>query len=53
MTAVIGDLFAWLNDGHRHVISTTMHPLFPLIVERVFDDALDYRLNVIRMPAHE
>jgi len=46
-------LFTWLNDGHRHVISTTMHSLFPLIVEGVFDEALYYRLNVIRVPAHE
>ena len=46
-------LFAWLDGEHRHVISTTMHPLFPLIAAGVFDEALYYRLNVVRMSAHE
>ncbi len=46
-------LFAWMDGGHRHVISTTMHPLFPLIAVGVFDEALYYRLNVVRMSAHE
>ena len=46
-------LVAWMDGGHRHVISTTMHPLFPLIAAGVFDEALYYRLNVVRMSAHE
>jgi hypothetical protein len=41
-------LHDWLDDG-RQVISTTMHPLFPLVVRGCFDEALYYRLNVVRL----
>ena len=36
----------WLDAGRKHVISTTVHPLFPLIARGLFDEALYYRLNV-------
>jgi transcriptional regulator of acetoin/glycerol metabolism len=38
-------LLRWLDAG-RQVISTTAHPLFPLITRGLFDEALYYRLNV-------
>jgi hypothetical protein len=41
-------LFRWLNDGGQ-VISATATPLFPLVVGGDFDEALYYRLNVIRL----
>jgi hypothetical protein len=41
-------LFRWLDDGGQ-VVSTTATPLFPLVVEGGFDEALYYRLNVIRL----
>jgi hypothetical protein len=39
-------LLSWLDTG-RQVISTTVHPLFPLIAHGLFDEALYYRLNVM------
>jgi hypothetical protein len=39
-------LSRWLDTG-RQVISTTAHPLFPLITRGLFDEALYYRLNVM------
>jgi hypothetical protein len=41
-------LLEWLDDG-RQVISATTHSLFPLVVRGSFDEALYYRLNVIRL----
>jgi transcriptional regulator of aromatic amino acid metabolism len=31
----------------EQVISTTVHPLFPLLASGLFDEALYYRLNVV------
>ncbi len=44
-------LFRWLNDrhGHKQVVSTTAHPLFASVAGGHFDEALYYRLNVIRL----
>jgi hypothetical protein len=39
----------WLDDSHerKHVVSTTAHPLFPLVEQGLFDEALYYCLNVL------
>jgi hypothetical protein len=44
-------LLAWLNAprDRTQVVSTTPHPLFPWVVRGHFDEALYYRLNVIRL----
>jgi len=44
-------LLAWLNAprDRTQVVSTTAHPLFPWVVRGHFDEALYYRLNVIRL----
>ena len=42
-------LFEWLEDGRRQVISTSTHPLFPALAQGRFDEALYYRLNVVRL----
>jgi len=42
-------LCEWLEDGRRQVISTSTHPLFPALAEGCFDEALYYRLNVVRL----
>ncbi len=44
-------LLAWLNAprARTQVVSTTAHPLFPWVVSGHFDEALYYRLNVIRL----
>ncbi len=44
-------LLAWLNTprDRKQVVSTTAHPLFPWVVRGHFDEALYYRLNVIRL----
>jgi len=41
----------WLHHGGRQVISTTTRPLFPAVAQSSFDEALYYRLNVIRVCA--
>lgn len=42
-------LLGLLDDGTRRkqVVSTTTHPLFPLVARGLFDEALYYRLNVV------
>ena len=42
-------LFEWLEDGRGQVISTSVQPLFSALAQGGFDEALYYRLNVIRM----
>jgi len=44
-------LFKWLDDPHgpKQVVSTSAHPLFPSVARGHFDEALYYRLNVIRL----
>ena len=44
-------LFRWLDDprGPKQVVSTTAHPLFTSVARGHFDEALYYRLNVIRL----
>jgi hypothetical protein len=44
-------LLAWLNTprDRTQVVSTTAHPLFPWVERGHFDEALHYRLNVIRL----
>jgi transcriptional regulator of acetoin/glycerol metabolism len=42
-------LLKWLDTRAAQVISTTTHPLFPLIAGGLFDEALYYRLNVTLM----
>jgi Sigma-54 interaction domain len=44
-------LLGWLDDPHgpKQVVSTTANPLFPSVARGHFDDALYYRLNVIRL----
>jgi len=44
-------LFRWLDDPHgpKQVVSTTADPLFPWVARGHFDEALYYRLNVIRL----
>jgi hypothetical protein len=44
-------LLRWLDDRHgpKQVVSTTAHPLFSSVARGRFDDALYYRLNVIRL----
>ena len=42
-------LLRWLETGRKHVISTTAHPLFPLTACGLFDEALYFRLNVMRV----
>ena len=42
-------LLKWLDTERTQVISTTTHPLFPLIAKELFDEALYYRLNVTLM----
>ena len=46
-------LFEWMNEGRRRVISTTVHSLFAAVVQGAFDEALYYRLNVIRLCASD
>ena len=40
-------LLRWLDVERKQVISTTAHPLFPMIAQGLFDEALYYRLNVM------
>jgi hypothetical protein len=42
-------LLAWINGtGTRtQIVSTTEYPLFPLVAQGLFDEALYYRLNVM------
>ena len=42
-------LLRWLDDpaDRKQVVSTTVHPLFPLVVHGLFDETLYYRLNVV------
>jgi hypothetical protein len=40
-------LASWLDAGGTQVVSTTAHPLLPMIADGVFDEALYYRLNVM------
>src|SRR6185503_13466816 len=44
-------LLGWLDDRHgrKQVVSTTAQPLFPWVARGHFDEALYYRLNVIRV----
>jgi len=42
-------LLRWIETERKQVISTTTHPLFPLIARGLFDEALYYRLNVTLM----
>ena len=44
-------LLGWLDDRHgrKQVVSTTARPLFPRVARGHFDEALYYRLNVIRV----
>lgn len=42
-------LLRWLDTERKQVISTTTHPLFPLIARGLFAEALYYRLNVMLM----
>ena len=44
-------LFEWLDDPHgpKQVVSTTARPLFPWVARGHFDEALYYRLSVIRL----
>jgi sigma-54-interacting transcriptional regulator len=44
-------LFRWLDDPHgpKQVVSTTARPLFASVARGHFDEALYYRLNVIRL----
>ena len=44
-------LLGWLDDRHglKQVVSTTTRPLFPWVARGHFDEALYYRLNVIRL----
>jgi Sigma-54 interaction domain len=42
-------LLRWLDAERKQVVSTTAHPLFPLIARGLFDEALYYRLNVMLM----
>lgn len=38
-------LLRWLDGERRQVVSTTVHPLFPLVARGLFDEGLYYRLN--------
>jgi transcriptional regulator of acetoin/glycerol metabolism len=40
-------LLRWLDGGQRQVVSTTVHPLFPLVARGLFDEQLYYRLNTM------
>lgn len=40
-------LLRWLDGDRKQVVSTSIHPLFPLIASGLFDEALYYRLNVM------
>ncbi len=42
-------LLRWLDAEGKQVVSTTAHPLFPLIARGLFDEALYYRLNTTLM----
>ncbi len=42
-------LVRWLDAERKQVVSTTAHPLFPLIASGLFDEALYYRLNTTLM----
>jgi len=42
-------LFEWLEDGRGQVISTSVQPPFPALAAGGFDEALYYRLNVVRL----
>lgn len=46
-----GRLLKWMDEGGRQVISTAVHPLFAAVAETGFDEALYYRLNVVRICA--
>ena len=43
------ELFAWLHATHEtvQVVSLTTRPIFPLVTQGLFLDALYYRLNTI------
>ena len=47
------DLFRWLEaqGGRVQVVSVAPAPLFPLVAEGEFSEALFYRLNVVTMHA--
>ncbi len=42
-------LLRWLDTDRVQVVSTTVDPLFPLIAQGLFDEALYYRLNTTLM----
>jgi len=42
-------LLRWLDVGRKQVVSATAQPVFPLIARGLFDEALYYRLNVMRL----
>lgn len=42
-------LSRWLDADGRQVVAATTQPLFPLIARGLFDEALYYRLNVMRL----
>lgn len=42
-------LLRWLDADQKQVVSTTVHPLFPLVARGLFDETLYYRLNVTLM----
>jgi transcriptional regulator of acetoin/glycerol metabolism len=42
-------LLRWLDGERKQVVSTTAHPLYPLVARGLFDEALYYRLSVLRM----
>jgi transcriptional regulator of acetoin/glycerol metabolism len=44
----VHDLLAFLDGGRcAQLVSTTEHPLFPLVARGLFSGALYYRLNVV------
>ena len=52
-TGAQSELFQWLEaqDGRVQVISVAPAPLFPLVADGEFSEALFYRLNVMTMHA--
>jgi transcriptional regulator of acetoin/glycerol metabolism len=47
-------LSSWLDQvgpGHVQIVSTNALPLFPLVEQGVFLEALYYRLNTLRLGA--
>jgi hypothetical protein len=44
-----GALLKWLETDRKQVVSTTTEPLFPLIADGRFNEALYYRLNILLM----